>query len=146
MATETLKHLAKACAFVIFADGKIEASELDSSKYIFEKYGFDWFEGETLIKTYLDKFIDASESDTTDDSDQDITLGNLEIDGTDSFEILKDLAKLTVSDGEITFSEVSVIHLLGESFGLDPSLSSVALLNAVKDQPNMKIDLENDHE
>lgn len=146
MATETLKHLAKACAFIIFADGKIDSTELDSSKFIFEKYGFDWFEGETLIKTYLDKFIDASESENTAESDQDITLGNLEIDGVDCFDILKDLAKIAISDGEITFSEVSVIHLLGESFGLEPSLSSVALLNAVKDQQNLKFDLENDHE
>jgi len=146
MAAESLKHLAKACAFVIFADGKIEVSELDSSKSIFEKYGFDWFEGETLIKSYLDKFIDESESENTDESDNDMILGDLEIDGIDSFEILQDLARITISDGEMTFNEVGVIHLLGDAFGLDPSLSSVALLNAVKEQPNLKLDLENDHE
>lgn len=34
-----LEKIAKACAFVIFADEKIDQSEIDSAKSLFKKYG-----------------------------------------------------------------------------------------------------------
>ena len=142
MSTVTLNNFAKACAFVIFADGRIDVSELDSAKVLFEKYELDWFEGETLIKKYLDSFIDASEEEHTDSTDQEISLGNLELEGIDSFEVLKDLATIIVSDGEVAYGEVEVIHLLTEAFGLDSIFASLALLAAVANKPNLKFNLE----
>ena len=142
MSTETLNNLAKACAFVIFADGKVEVSELDSAKALFEKYELDWFEGETLIKQYLDSFIDASEEEHTDSTNQEIYLGNLELEGIDCFEVLKDLATIIVSDGEVAYGEVEIIHILTEAFGLDSIFASLALLTAVANKPNLKFNLE----
>jgi len=146
MSTETLKNLAKACAFVIFADGKIEVPELDSAKALFEKYGLDWFEGETLIKKYLDSFIDASDEEHNDVSDKEISLGNFDLEGIDSFELLKDLAEIIISDGDVSYGEVEVIHLLTVAFGLDPIFASFALLATVANKTNLKFTLENSYE
>ncbi|MDY6419525.1 MAG: TerB family tellurite resistance protein, partial [Succinivibrio dextrinosolvens] len=79
--TETINKVAKACAFVIFADGKIDQSEIDAAKKIFEKYQLDSTEGEKLIRKYLDDFIDAS--DDPKEEEADYNLGDLEIEGID---------------------------------------------------------------
>ena len=135
-----LEKLAKACAFVIFADEKIDNSEIDAAKAIFDKYQLDSGEGIKLIKNYLDEFIDASDDPKEEESDY--VLGDLEIDGIDSFEILKDLALIMVADGEIKYQEVEIIHMLCEAFGLDPIFSSLAILNAIKSKSSLNINLE----
>ena len=136
----TLENLAKACAFVIFADGKIEVQELDTAKALFEKYGLDWFEGETLIKKYIDSFIDESEDEKEEESD--FELGKIHFDDVDSFEVLKDLALICAADGEISIGEIDVIHSLAEAFELDGRFASLALFNAVKAKSNIKISVE----
>lgn len=140
MGSDSLNKIAKACAFVIFADEKIEHSEIDAAKTIFDKYHLDSNEGEKIIKQYLDEFIDASDDPKEEESDYD--LGDLEIEGIDSFEVLKDLSLIMVSDNKICYSEVEIIHLLCESFGLDPIFSSLAILNAVKNKTSLTITLE----
>lgn len=77
MEQDSLYKIAKACAFVIFADGKIEQSEIEASKKIFDKYQLDSTEGEKLVRKYLDDFIDASDDPKEEESDYD--LGDLEI-------------------------------------------------------------------
>lgn len=140
MSLDVLEKLAKAFAFVIFADGKIEQSEIDAAKKIFDKYQLDSSKGEKLIGKYLDDFIDASEEPKEEESDYD--LGDLEIEGIDSFEVLKDLALIIVADNEISYPEVEIIHMLCEAFGLDPIFSSLAILNAFKDKDSLSINLE----
>ncbi|MDY6415695.1 TerB family tellurite resistance protein [Succinivibrio dextrinosolvens] len=138
--TETINKVAKACAFVIFADGKIDQSEIDAAKKIFEKYQLDSTEGEKLIRKYLDDFIDAS--DDPKEEEADYNLGDLEIEGIDSSEVLKDLALIIVADNEISYPEVEIIHMLCEAFGLDPIFSSLAILNALKNKDSLSINLE----
>lgn len=140
MGLDSLNKIAKACAFVVFADEKIEQSEIDAAKSIFDKYHLDRDEGEKLIKQYLDEFIDASDDPKEEESDY--VLGDLEIEGIDSFEILKDLALIMVADGEIKYPEVEIIHMLCEAFGLDPIFSSLAILNAIKSKSSLNINLE----
>lgn len=138
--TGTINKVAKACAFVIFADGKIDQSEIDAAKKIFEKYQLDSTEGEKLIRKYLDDFIDAS--DDPKEEEADYNLGDLEIEGIDSSEVLKDLALIIVADNEISYPEVEIIHMLCEAFGLDPIFSSLAILNALKNKDSLSINLE----
>ncbi len=138
--SSVINNLAKACAFVIFADGKIEIPELDTAKALFEKYGLDWFEGETLIKKYIDSFIDKSEDEKEEESD--FELGEIHFDDVDSFEVLKDLALICATDGEISIGEIDVIHSLAEAFELDGRFASLALFNAVKSKSNIKISVE----
>ena len=140
MEKDTLYKIAKACAFVIFADGKIAQSEIDATKALFEKYNLDSVEGEKLVKQHLDSFIDASDDLKEEETDYDLT--DLEIDGIDSFDVLKDLALIIVADNEITYQEVDIIHLLCGAFGLDPIFSSLAILNALKDKDSISINLE----
>lgn len=140
MGSDSLNKIAKACAFAIFADEKIEQSEMDAAINIFEKYHLDRIEGEKLIKHYLDEFIDASDDPKEEESDYD--LGDLEIEGIDSFEVLKDLALIIVADNEISYPEVEIIHMLCEAFGLDPIFSSLAILNALKNKDSLSINLE----
>ena len=139
MEKDTLYKIAKACAFVIFADGKIEQSEIDAAKALFSKYNLDSVEGEKIVKQHLDSFIDASD-DPKEEADYD--LSDLEIEGFDSFEILKDLALIIVADNEITYQEVDIIHMLCKAFGLDAIFSSLAILNALKDKESISINLE----
>ncbi len=140
MVTESIEKLAKACAFIIFADEKIDQSEIDTAKAIFDKYHLDSRDGEKLIKQYLDEFIDASEEPKEEESV--FELGDLEIYDIDSFEVLKDLSLIMVSDNEISLQEVENIHFLCKAFGLDPIFSSLAILNAVKTKGSLKINLE----
>lgn len=140
MEQDSLYKIAKACAFVIFADGKIDQSEIDAAKKIFEKYQLDSTEGEKLIRKYLDDFIDAS--DDPKEEEADYNLGDLEIEGIDSSEVLKDLALIIVADNEISYPEVEIIHMLCEAFGLDPIFSSLAILNALKNKDSLSINLE----
>ena len=142
MASRSLDHLAKACAFVVFADERIEASEIEAVKGIFAKYGFDSAEGEAAAMRYLDGFIGKSGEKGADET---IRLGKLAITGADTFEILKDLAGIAVSDGEMSMGEVEVIHLLAEAFGLHPVLASLALLHAASKTPDLKFSLEENH-
>ena len=46
----------------------------------------------------------------------------------DEFEILKDLASISISDGDISYSEVEMIHRLGKAFGLSEILVSAAMI------------------
>lgn len=140
MEQDSLYKIAKACAFVIFADEKIEQSEIEASKKIFDKYQLDSTEGEKLVRKYLDDFIDASDDPKEEESDYD--LGDLEIEGIDSSEVLKDLALIIVADNEISYPEVEIIHMLCEAFGLDPIFSSLAILNALKNKDSLSINLE----
>lgn len=142
--SSTLNNFAKACAFLIYADNKIEKEEIESAKAIFDKYHLDANEGEKLIKKYLDDFIDASDDPKEEESD--FVLGNLELEGIDSFEVLKDLALIIVSDGEICFDEVANVHLLAEAFGLDSVFSTIAILEAIKGKCSVNINLEENHD
>ena len=135
-----LEKIAKACAFVIFADGLIDRAEIDSAKKIFKKYGLDENKGEDLLKKELDLFIDESEDEKTEDAD--IYIGELALEDIDTFEVLKDLTSIAVADGELSTAEVDVIHSLAESFCLDSRFATMAILNAVKSNPSTKISLE----
>ncbi len=135
-----LEKIAKACAFVIFADGSIDKAEIDSAKEIFKKYGLDENKGKDLLKKELDLFIDESEEEKAEEAD--INIGELAIEDIDSFEILKDLTSIAVADGELSTAEVDVIHSLAEAFGLDSRFATMAILNAVKSNPSTKISLE----
>ncbi len=135
-----LNKLSKACAFVIFADEKIEQIEIETAKTIFKKYHLDADSGEKLIKQYLNEFID--EGDTPNEEETDFDLGDLTLDGIDSFEVLKDLAHIMVADGQICFAEVEIVHMLTKAFGLDAIFASLAILDAVKHQDSLKISLE----
>ena len=64
------------------------------------------------------------------------------MEGIDCFEVLKDLATIIVSDGEVAYGEVEIIHILTEAFGLDSIFASLALLTAVANKPNLKFNLE----
>ena len=94
---------------------------------------------EKLIRKYLDDFIDAS--DDPKEEEADYNLGDLEIEGIDSSEVLKDLALIIVADNEISYPEVEIIHMLCEAFGLDPIFSSLAI-NALKNKDSLSINLE----
>lgn len=136
----SLEKIAKACAFVIFADGKIDKAEIDSAKALLKKYGFDENEGEILLKKELDAFIDESEEEQNDS--EEILLGNLTLEDIDSFEILKDLALIAAADVNVSINEIDIIHSLAEAFELDPRFASMAILNAVKNNPAVNITLE----
>lgn len=136
----SLEKIAKACAFVIFADGKIDNAEIDSAKALLKKYDFDENEGEILLKKELDAFIDESEEEQNDS--EEILLGNLALEDIDSFEILKDLALIAAADGNVSINEIDIIHSLAEAFELDPRFASMAILNAVKNNPAVNISLE----
>jgi len=133
------EKLAKVCAYVIFADGEIKQSEVESAKHLFEKHGFNSDEGEKLVKHYLEEFVHESDEES---EDEEISLSDIDFDEVDCYELLKDLANLTVADGEISFDEVEIIHTLAEKYELSPVLASMALLNAVKTTSNIKINVE----
>lgn len=135
-----LEKIAKACAFVIFADEKIDQSEIDSAKSLFKKYGFDEKDGEAFLKKELNSFIDESEEEKNEEDN--ISLENLVLEDIDSFEVLKDLTLIAVADGEISVNEIDVIHSLSEAFDLEQRFASMAILNALKNNSEIKISLE----
>jgi uncharacterized tellurite resistance protein B-like protein len=134
--------LAKAVAFIAWADGKFEDSELAFVNTIFKKYEVSETEVPALVKEYIDGFLDAD--DTIDDSEtqQEINLGVIDFGEVDSFEVLKDLADLAGADGVISLQEVYVLHMIAKANNRSPEEATLALLHAVNTNSSLKIEVE----
>lgn len=134
--------LAKAVAFVAWADGKLEDSELAFADAIFKKYGISDAESSTLVKEYIDVFLDVDDNPDSPETDEEIDLGVIDFGEVDSYEVLKDLAVLASADGVISSSEVDVLHLIAKANNRSPEEATLALLHAVKTNASLKIEVE----
>lgn len=131
--------LAKAVAFVAWADGKLEDSELVFANAIFKKYEVSDEDASALVKDYMDVFLDA---DDTPETEEDINLGVIDFGEVDSYEVLKDLAGLAATDGEISSREVDVLHHIARANNQSPQLATMALLHVIQNNSSVKISLE----
>jgi uncharacterized tellurite resistance protein B-like protein len=138
-----LEKIAKAIAFVVWADNKVEQSELDCAAKIFAKYGLDEKAGLAAVKTEIDNFIDLKEEEIGDDEviESPLDLGDISSDEYDSFELLEDLADIVLADGVLETNEVGMIHLIGKAMNLEPELVTAALLKAAAKKENLKINI-----
>lgn len=139
-----LEKIAKVIAFAVWADNKVEQSELDCAAKIFSKFGFDEKKGLEAIKAQVDKFIDAKEEDLADDEviETELDLGDLSSDEFDAFELLVSLADIALADGVLEINEVDIIHQLGKAMKLEPELITIALLKASAKLANLKINIQ----
>jgi uncharacterized tellurite resistance protein B-like protein len=126
--------LAKASAFVLWADGKIEEDELKAVDSLFEKYGVDDTKGKKLLKEWLDDFIDAGEEteEEIEETEEDISIGVIDFGEVDEVEILTDLAVLACSDKKLAMSEIEIIIQIAEAMNVSHVLSTAAIVSAVK--------------
>ena len=96
------------------------------------KYGIS----EEELKLALEEMLASEELDSAEEVDEDIELGEFELEGIDEFDLITDLASLIVSDKKISVKEVDILHLIGTSIGLAPELVTIAIIN------NLKFDLD----
>ena len=140
--TVNKQGLAKAVAFIAWADGKLEDSELASANAILKKYEVPENEASVLVKEYIEAFLDADDTPDAPETEEEINLGVIDFGEVDSFEVLKDLAELAAADGVIASREVDVLHLIARANNQAPQLVTMALLHVVSKASTVKIDLE----
>lgn len=134
--------LAKAVAFIAWADGKLEDSELAFANAIFNKYEVPATEASVLLKEYIEVFLDADDTPDAPETEEEIYLGVIDFGDVDSYEVLKDLASLAAADGVISYREVDVLHQIAKANNRSPEEATLALLHAVKTNSSLKIEVE----
>lgn len=134
--------LAKAVAFIAWADGKLEDSELAFANAIFNKYEVPETEASALLKEYIEVFLDADDTPDAPDTEEEINLGVIDFGDVDSYEVMKDLAGLAATDGEISSREVDVLHQIAKANNQSPQLATMSLLLAIQNNGSVKISLE----
>jgi len=124
--------LAKVVATVLWADEKITEEEWSAAEGIFNKYGVSWGEAKKEIENHIEDLLDPGEEDEDfEETDEDFDIGNVYLGEVDDFEVLSDLASLIVSDKEVTFTEIDILHRISEAMNSQPQLATAALLKAV---------------
>jgi hypothetical protein len=126
------KALAKACAIVMWADGKVEEEELVSAEHFFSQYNISWNEAKPLVEQYLDELLDADENaEDFEEVDEELDLGNIDFgEGVDSYEVLCALSSLATVDNVIDETEIGIIHQIARATNQSPELATAALLKA----------------
>lgn len=131
--------LAKAVAFIIWADKKIKKNEISSARSVFEKYGIKWDDVEPVIRDYLKEFSEASYLNNFDEqlfNDIDVSkaLGNIDFNVDDSKQILDELSKIVFSDNIVTKQEVRIIHLIAQASGLELEYATISMIKAIQEK------------
>ena len=138
-----LTTLNKATALVLWADEKIDPEEMEGAKDLYEKYDFSWSECKLSLEQEIENLVYEDENgDEEEGSEEELYLGVLDFgEGIDTMDILVDLAGLACADQRVTFSEVDLIHRLGEAMNAQAELVSAALLLAVS-QSSTSVEIE----
>ena len=127
-----LNALEKAVAIVLWADEKIDPDEMETAKKLYEKYNFSWSEHKESLEERIESLLDVDDEEDEEESEEELSLGVLDFgEGVDTMEIMINLAELACADKKVTFSEVDLIHRLGEAMNIEPEIVSGALLVAV---------------
>ena len=138
-----LTTLNRAAALVLWADEKIDPEEMEGAKGLYEKYDFSWSECKQALEQEIENLVDEDENgDEEEGGEEELYLGVLDFgEGVDTMDILVDLAELACADQRVTFSEVDLIHRLGEAMNAQAELVSAALLLAVS-QSSTSVEIE----
>lgn len=144
MAQGNARGLAKAVAFVLWADEKVTAEEHEASRSLFEKHGVAWVDAKPMLEEAMEEILDESDSDEEADSDG----GEIECDlvdpgeGIDSLELMVDLARLACADGELAWEEIEVLHAIGRAMQQAPEVVTAAVATAVSGGVSAAIESE----
>lgn len=131
--------LAKAVAFIIWADKKIKKTELTSARSVFEKYDIKWNDVEPIIRDYLKEFSEATylynfDEQLFNDIDINKALGNIDFNVDDPKKILDELSKIVFSDNIVTKQEVRIIHLIAQASGLELEYATISMIKAIQEK------------
>lgn len=142
--SDTLLKVAKAAAFVIWADGKAEQAEFDAASKMFAKLGLDEKAGLEAVKNEIDNLVDLKDEDIGDDDEieSDINLGDLSTDDIETADVLECLVDIALADGVLEFKEIDVISMLGSAMKIDNVLVMAILLKGASKVPNIKINVQ----
>jgi len=134
--------LAKVVATVLWADEKVTEEEWSVAEGIFSKYGISWGDAKKELESHIEDLLDPGEEDEEfEEVDEDLDIGNVYLGEVDNFEVLCDLASIIVSDKEVTFTEIDILHRISEAMNSQPQLATAALVKAVSEN-NSKIKLD----
>jgi hypothetical protein len=133
MANGNNAGLARAVAFVLWADDKVTAEEHEVSRQLFEKHGVGWSEAKAMLEEAMEDILDESDSDDEADTDgEEIECGLVDIgEGIDALELLVDLARLACSDGELAWEEIEVLHAIARAMHQAPEMVTAAVATAM---------------
>lgn len=123
--------IVKAVSFLLWADGKIEESEMIVAEKIFSKYKFEWEDVKPLLEKNLEDLISVKDKNNDIESEEDFQINKITIEeGIDNYEFLIDLAELACSDKIIDYQEVEMLHRIGTALDVQPELICCAMLKA----------------
>ena len=124
-------------SYIMWADGKILEDEWSAAEKLFKKYDLNWDDGKVAIQNKINDLMECENAeDESEDSpaeyDETFEIPSaVPPEGVDGFELLKDLAQVALADGELSLSELDIMHRLGKSFKLSRLFVSAAIIEAV---------------
>lgn len=131
--------LNKLFALILWADEKVTKDEMGCLEGLHSKYGFSI----DSVRSEIESLLGGTDVDDNAESEQPLLIGSVDLDGIDEFELLSDLARIAVSDKEINFREISILHEIGASIGSDPTVVTAALLSAVINSNGISLSILN---
>jgi len=136
-----IRSLSRAVAAVLWADEKVDPSEMIAAEELFQKFGISWSDAQPALEEELENLLDIGEEEE-DESDEELDFGVIDLGTeTDSYEVLKGLCRLACSDKVLDWCEIDIIHRLGESMNLKKELVSAALVScAVAEGVSMNLE------
>ena len=131
------KFIGEHISYIMWADEKILEDEWSAAEKLFKKYNLNWEDGKVVIQNKINDLMECeNEEDESEDSpveyDETFEIPSAVLpEGVDGFELLKDLSQVALADGELSLSEVDIMHRLGKSFELSELFVSAAIVEAV---------------
>lgn len=123
-----IASISRAIAVVLWADNKVLEEEMFAARALYARFGVTWARGKKVLEEELETLL---EYDSEGIDDAPLVVAPFVLETISPLEFIYELAKLACSDGEITWDEVDVLHLIGSAMVLDSRVVTAALLKAV---------------
>lgn len=128
-----------------YPDPSVECFTEDEWKFapeLFEKYGFAWSKAKPAMEVALDNLLDNhSDNDGDDDEEELLHFGVLDFGEVDFFDVLKDLANITMRDDVVSFKEIELLHAIAKACNTSEVMVTAAMLQVAKEH-NPRLELE----
>jgi hypothetical protein len=135
-------NLNKLFALVLWADEKVTDDEIACLEVLNSKYDFSI----DSVKSEIENLLNGNDLEDDSESENPLSLDSIDIGEIDELELLTDLASLAVSDKEIDFGEISILHEIGSSIGADAATVTAALLSAMINSKGIKLTIQKGEE
>lgn len=138
----SLESVANFIGFVVWADGEYDESEKETTQEIAEAFGFNTIKFNMAVDVAITRILKMNEEEVNTF----LTKAAADIPDDEIGQVFEAVLQMALCDGVLGEDETNNILAIGDALGMDAAQSVLLLCDMVKDEPDLKVVVNDDEE